>query len=79
MNAIDVNATNILLKADQGKFSGPNQLNQDNLERNTIILMEMQGCLGPAAFTLGVKLGHPYLLTLSLTIRLKLTGRKKGH
>ena len=71
MNAIDVNATNILLKADQGNLVAQINSNQDNLERNTIILMEMQGCLGPAAFTLGVKLGHPYLLTLSLDYKIK--------
>ena len=55
MNAIGVSATNILLKADQGNSVAQINSNQDNLERNTIILMGMQGCLGPAAFTLGVK------------------------
>ena len=71
MNAIDFKATNILLKADQGNLVAQINSNQDNVERNTIILMEMQGCLGPAAFTLGVKWGHPYLLTLSLDHKIK--------
>lgn len=55
MNATDFNAINILLKADQGNLVAQINSNQDSLERNTIILMEMQGCLGLAAFTLGVK------------------------
>lgn len=71
MNATDFNAINILLKEDQGNLVAQINSNQDSLERNTIILMEMQGCLGLAAFTLGVKWGHPYLLTLSLDYKIK--------
>lgn len=78
MNAIDFNGTNILLKADQGNLVAQINSNQDNLERNIIILMEMQGGLGPAAFTKVLSEAIHICLLFPLTIRLKVNRYEKG-